>query len=66
MPSHREGIAIAKTKGLYKGRKKVLSQEQVETLKARIAAGETKTAVAKEFAISRETLYQYIRANAAA
>ena len=29
---------------------------------ARVAAGEGKAAVAREFGISRETLYQYLRA----
>lgn len=59
-----EGIAIAKTKGVYKGRKKALSSEQIEDLKNRVAAGnETKTSLASEFGISRETLYQYLREN---
>jgi DNA invertase Pin-like site-specific DNA recombinase len=31
----REGIAIAKKKGLYKGRKPSLSKEQIEELKIR-------------------------------
>lgn len=30
----REGIAIAKTKGVYKGRKPAMTPEQVEALKA--------------------------------
>ena len=58
----REGIAIAKQKGVYKGRKKTLSPEQTENIKARAKAGEQKTSLAKEFGVSRETLYQYLRA----
>ena len=58
----REGIAIAKQKGVYKGRKKTLSPEQAENLKVRAKAGEQKTSLAKEFGVSRETLYQYLRA----
>jgi DNA invertase Pin-like site-specific DNA recombinase len=58
----REGIAEAKKRGVYKGRKKSLSEEQQEELKRRVGAGEKKTALAKEFHISRETLYQYMRA----
>jgi DNA invertase Pin-like site-specific DNA recombinase len=54
------GIAIAKTKGAYKGRKKALtSREQVE-LKELAAAGANKTALAKKFDISRQTLYTYL------
>lgn len=56
----REGVALAKQRGVYKGRKKALNAEQVEQLKARIAAGENKAAVARAFHISRQTLYQYL------
>jgi DNA invertase Pin-like site-specific DNA recombinase len=57
----REGIAIAKAKGLYRGRKPSLNAGQVEDLRKRIAAGEKKAVIAREFGISRETLYQYAR-----
>ncbi len=57
----REGIALAKQKGMYKGRKKSLNEEKIIQLKERIAKGEAKTTIAKELGISRETLYQYIR-----
>ncbi len=56
-----EGIALAKLKGVYKGRKKSLSAAQIAELHARIAAGEQKTSVARDFGISRETLYQYLK-----
>lgn len=58
----REGIAIAKSKGAYKGRKKALTEAQVGELKAKASLpGQSKTALAQEYGISRETLYQYIR-----
>jgi len=57
----REGIALAKKRGAYRGRKKALSPEQVANLRQRAAAGEQKAALAREFGISRETLYQYLR-----
>ncbi len=57
----REGIALAKQRGAYRGRKKALSGEQVAELKRRVAAGEQKAKLAREFGISRETLYQYVR-----
>jgi DNA invertase Pin-like site-specific DNA recombinase len=60
----REGIAIAKEKGVYKGGKPKLSAEQVEQLKARAASGEKKAVLARELNISRETLYTYLRAAA--
>lgn len=56
-----EGIAIAKTKGVYKGRKKSLNSEQVEKMKMLIEQGVTKTRVAKELGVSRETLYKYFK-----
>jgi DNA invertase Pin-like site-specific DNA recombinase len=55
----REGIAVAKKAGVYKGRKPSLTLERVTELRARISAGEKKAALAREFGISRETLYQY-------
>ncbi len=57
----REGIALAKQRGVYRGRKKALSDNQITELCQRAAAGEQKTKLAREFGISRETLYQYLR-----
>jgi DNA invertase Pin-like site-specific DNA recombinase len=57
----REGIALAKQRGAYRGRKKALSDLETATLRQRASAGEQKTALAREFGISRETLYQYLR-----
>ena len=57
----REGVALAKQRGAYKGRKKTLSPSDVDTVKDRIAKGETKAKVARELGLSRETLYQYLR-----
>lgn len=56
-----EGIALAKKRGAYRGRKRALSLEQVDSLKQRIANGDKKSQVAQELGISRETLYQYLR-----
>jgi DNA invertase Pin-like site-specific DNA recombinase len=55
----REGIAIAKKAGVYRGRRPSLSPERIAQLRARVAAGEKKAGLAREFGISRETLYQY-------
>jgi len=57
----REGIALAKKRGAYRGRKKALNNEQIADLKRKIADGTAKTQIARELGISRETLYQYLR-----
>jgi DNA invertase Pin-like site-specific DNA recombinase len=56
-----EGIALAKLRGAYKGRKKSLTDEQKEQLKQKVSLGGKKSHIAREFGISRETLYQYLR-----
>jgi DNA invertase Pin-like site-specific DNA recombinase len=62
----REGIVLAKQRGAYKGRQKALSAAAVTELRARITAGVSKTKVAQEFGISRQTLYQYLQGSGAA
>lgn len=57
----REGIALAKKKGLYKGRRPTLSAEQIIQIRERISNGHKKSHIARDFNISRETLYQYLR-----
>ena len=60
----REGIAIARQRGAYRGRKRSLSDEMIADLHRRVAAGERKATIARDMGISRETLYQYLRAAA--
>lgn len=62
----REGIALAKRRGAYRGRKKSLNADQVRELLRRAQAGEAKTRLAHAFGISRETVYQYLRAGTTA
>jgi DNA invertase Pin-like site-specific DNA recombinase len=57
----REEIALAKRHGVYRGRKKALVDNQVVELRRRAGAGEQKSTLAREFGISRETLYQYFK-----
>ena len=57
----KEGIALAKQRGAYRGRKKALSPDRAAELLQRVKAGEQKAKLAREFGISRETLYQYLR-----
>lgn len=56
-----EGIAIARQKGLYKGRRKALNEAQAKELRERALQGEKKSILAQRFNISRETLYQYLK-----
>ena len=56
-----EGIALAKARGAYRGRKRSLTPTQVTELRTRVAAGEPKASLARELGISRQTLYQYLR-----
>lgn len=60
----REGIAKAKAKGVYKGRpRKVSEADKVARIVAEASQpGAVKAQVAKAHGISRETLYQYLRA----
>lgn len=57
----REGITLAKKAGVYKGRGKALNARQAADLIRRAAAGEAKAALAREFGVSRQTVYQYLQ-----
>jgi DNA invertase Pin-like site-specific DNA recombinase len=59
----REGIARAKREGKYRGGKNKLAPEQVKEIKERIAQGVTKARIAKDFKISRQTIYHYLNEN---
>lgn len=61
----REGIAIAKVKGVYKGRKAKLTRGQAAELCDRLAAGESPTKRAAEYGISRQSVYNYRSGSAA-
>ncbi|OBH58997.1 transposase [Mycobacterium mantenii] len=55
----REGIALAKAAGKYKGRRAAFTDEQADELRARLANGESVTALARELGVSRQTVYNY-------
>jgi DNA invertase Pin-like site-specific DNA recombinase len=57
----REGIALAKLRGVYKGRPRCLTQQQQATLRERVAGGEKKTSIARSLGVSRDTVYEYLR-----
>jgi DNA invertase Pin-like site-specific DNA recombinase len=57
----REGIALARQRGAYRGRKKALPPDKLSELRRRVNAGEKKAKLAREFGISRQTLYESLR-----
>jgi DNA invertase Pin-like site-specific DNA recombinase len=57
----REGIALAKQRDAYTGRRRALPAERIAELRPRAGTGEKKSRLASEFGISRETLCKYLR-----
>jgi DNA invertase Pin-like site-specific DNA recombinase len=57
----REGIALAKQRGVYRGRKRSLPDADITVLQSRVAAGEKKAQIARDLGISRETVYHYLK-----
>ena len=56
----REGIAIAKAAGKYKGGQPKLNDDQAAELRRRKAEGERVADLAREFGVSRQTVYSYL------
>ena len=57
----REGIAVGKKNGKFKGRKPTLSEEDVKVMCGKIAAGIPKALIARQLGVSRATLYSYLK-----
>lgn len=55
-----EGIRIARQKGVYKGRKAALTDDQIEEVRRKVVAGIPKARIAREYKCSRETVYKYL------
>lgn len=55
-----EGIARAKERGIYQGRKPTLGEEQIISLRELVQAGVSKSEVARRFGISRTSVYRYL------
>lgn len=60
----REGINLAKQRGVYRGRTPSLDAKSATELREKAAAGVPKAALARHYGISRETVYAYLRAEA--
>jgi len=56
-----EGIKAAQEKGVKFGRAASLNEDQIAEIKGRVEAGEPKTALAREYGVSRQTLYAALK-----
>ena len=56
-----EGIAEAKKRGAYKGRKPAYTHDKKIEMKKKIDLGIPKARVAREYGISKVTMYKYLR-----
>lgn len=54
----REGIELAKKRGVYKGRKPSLNEQQTEEIRALAKAGVPIAKIARDFSVSRTTIYK--------
>jgi DNA invertase Pin-like site-specific DNA recombinase len=57
-----EGIARAKQAGKYTCRKSTMQTAQVRAIRDRVAAGENKSTLAREFGVTRQTIYNLVGA----
>ncbi len=55
----KEGIALAKSKGVYKGREVALTAEQADALREELKNGGKPAELARKYGISRSTVYNY-------
>jgi DNA invertase Pin-like site-specific DNA recombinase len=55
-----EGIAKAKQAGKYRGRQSTMTGAKIKEIRDRAAAGENKSALAREFMLSRQTIYNVL------
>jgi len=56
----REGIALAKKRGVYKGGQRRLNDARVEELTVLLGAGVSKSVAARRLGVSRQTVYRYL------
>lgn len=57
----KEGIAIARSKGVQLGKPPKVSQSKQMGIKERVSQGEKITALAREYGVSRGTIYNYVK-----
>jgi DNA invertase Pin-like site-specific DNA recombinase len=56
----REGVAIAKAAGKYKGRTKICNQGQIDDIRSMVANRYKITEIAKKYGVTRTTIYRYL------
>lgn len=59
----REGIAAARVRGVYRGRRPSLTPDQIAEIKQLIISGIPKAELARRYGVSRETIYQALRSS---
>lgn len=57
----KEGMAAAKAAGKQIGAKRKISEDDVIIIRSRIESGESKSAMANEFGVSRQTIYSVLQ-----
>lgn len=62
----REGIEAAKARGVYRGRARRLTSEQVAAARVEVGAGVPKAVVARRLGVARQTLYDALTTDSAA
>ena len=55
----REGIAVANAAGKHKGHRAALTADQAEELRQQLAGRESVSALAREYGVTRPTVYNY-------
>lgn len=57
----REGIAAAKARGAYRGRRPSLTPDQATQIRSEATAGVPKAELARRYGVSRATIYQALK-----
>lgn len=57
----KEGIALAKARGAYKGRQREITDEEIRQIEELIKQGVPKAKIARSLGFSRGTIYNYIK-----
>lgn len=58
-----EGIALAKARGVYKGRQRSVTEAQIEEIRSMIEMGVPLSVAARKVGISRTTAYKYLKSS---
>ena len=58
-----EGIALAKERGVYKGRQRSVTDEQIQEIRSLMSIGVPLSSAARKVGISRTTAYKYLKDN---